>query len=125
MKITVKPNSKHGTEIRIKDQGHGHPQGVNGDLIVKIRVDPGEGCRWDGDRIVKEVEVPYSTLVLGGKVSVTLPDGVKGKITIPPLSQVGDRQRVKDIDIEFTLAEIEELNESQTDAIQALRNAGL
>ena len=77
MKITVKPNSKHGTEIRIKAQGHGHPQGVNGDLIVKIRVDPGEGCRWDGDRIVKEVEVPYSTLVLGGKVSVTLPDGVK------------------------------------------------
>jgi hypothetical protein len=56
---------------------------------------------------------------------VTLPDGVKGKITIPPLSQVGDRQRVKNIDIEFTLAEIEELNESQTDAIQALRDAGL
>lgn len=125
LKVTVKPKSKHGSEIRIKDQGHGHPQGLNGDLIVTIRVDPGEGCRWDGDRIVKEVEVPYSTLVLGGKVTVTLPDGVKGKITIPPLSQVGDRQRVKDIDIEFTLAEIEELNESQTDAIQALRDAGL
>ena len=124
LKVTVKPKSKHGSEIRIKDQGHGHPQGLNGDLIVKIRVDPGEGCRWDGDRIVKEVEVPYSTLVLGGKVTVTLPDGVKGKITIPPLSQVGDRQRVKDIDIEFTLAEIEELNESQTDAIQALRDDG-
>ena len=62
---------------------------------------------------------------MGGKVTVTLPDGIKGKITIPPLSQVGDRQRVKDIDIEFTLAEIEELDDSQTDAIQALRDAGL
>ncbi len=125
LKVTVKPKSKHGSEIRIKDQGHGHPQGLNGDLIVTIRVDPGEGCHWDGDRIVKEVEVPYSTLVLGGKVTVTLPDGVKGKITIPPLSQVGDRQRVKDIDIEFTLAEIEELDDSQTDAIQGLRDVGL
>ncbi len=125
LKVTVKPKSKHGSEIRIKDQGHGHPQGINGDLIVKIRVDPGEGCRWDGDRIVKEVEVSYSTLVLGGKVTVTLPDGVKGKITIPPLSQVGDRQRVKDIDIEFVLAEIEELDDSQTDAIQGLRDVGL
>ena len=125
LKITVKPNSKHGTEIRIKDQGHGHPQGVNGDLIVKIRVDPGEGCRWDGDRIVKDVEVPYSILLLGGKVTVTLPSGVKGKITIPPLSQVGDRQRIKDIDLELVLAEIEELNDSQLDAIQALRDAGL
>ena len=94
-------------------------------MIVKIRVDPGEGCRWDGDRIVKEVEVPYSTLVLGGKVTVTLPDGVKGKITIPPLSQVGDRQRVKNIDIEFILAEIEKLDESQKDAIRQLRDLGL
>jgi hypothetical protein len=58
-------------------------------------------------------------------VTVTLPSGVKGKITIPPLSQVGDRQRVKDIDLELVLAEIEELNESQTDAIQALRDSGL
>ena len=125
LKITVKPNSKHGTEIRIKNQGHGHPQGTNGDLIVKIRVDPGEGCRWDGDRIVKEIEVPYSTLVLGGKVTVTLPSGVKGKITISPLSQVGDRQRVKDIDIEFVLAEVETLNDFQNDAVEALRDVGL
>ena len=125
LNVTVKPNSKHGKEIRLKDQGHGHPQGINGDLIVKIRIDPGEGCHWDGDRIVKEIEVTYSTLVLGGKVTVTLPSGVKGKITIPPLSQVGDRQRVKDIDIEFVLAEIEELDDSQRDSLESLRDSGL
>ncbi|RJV00019.1 MAG: J domain-containing protein [Candidatus Poseidoniales archaeon] len=125
LSVNVKPDSKHGKEIRLKDQGHGHPRGVNGDLIVKIRIDPGEGCYWDDDRVVKEIEVPYSTLVLGGKVTVKLPSGVKGKITIPPLSQVGDRQRVKDIDLEFVLAEVEELSQSQEDAIQALRDAGL
>ena len=125
LKINVKPKSKHGAEVRIKDQGHGHPRGINGDLIVKIRVDPGEGCRWDGDRIVKEIEVPYSTLVLGGKVTVKLPSGVKGKITIPPLSQVGDRQRVKDIDIEFILAEVEDLSKPQRNAVSALRDVGL
>ena len=125
LKINVKPKSKHGTEVRIKDQGHGHPQGVNGDLIVKIRVDPGEGCRWDGDRIVKDVEVPYYTLLLGGKVTVTLPSGVKGKITIPPLSQVGDRQRVKDIDLELVLSDTTELNQSQKDALNKLKDAGL
>lgn len=125
LKIKVKPKSKHGTEVRIKDQGHGHPQGVNGDLIVKIRVDPGEGCRWDGDRIVKDVEVPYSTLLLGGKVTVTLPSGVKGKITIPPLSQVGDRQRIKDIDLEFVLSDTPELNQSQKDALNKLKDVGL
>ena len=57
LKIKVNPGAKHGKEIRVKGQGHGHPQGVNGDLIVNVRIDPGEGCRWDGNRGVKEVEV--------------------------------------------------------------------
>ncbi len=125
LKVTIKPNSKHGTEIKIAGQGHGHPQGTNGDLIVKIKVDPGEGCYWDGDRVVKEVEIPYSTLILGGKVTVTLPSGVKGKITVPPFSQVGDRQRIKDVDLEFVLVDITELDEFQTDAIESLRELGL
>ena len=125
LKVTVKAKTKHGKEMRLKGQGHGHPQGVNGDLIIKIRVDPGEGCRWDGNRIVKEIEVTYSQLMLGGKVDIKLPSGVKGRITIPPLSQVGDRQRVKDIDIEFTLVEQDELNEYQKDALEGLKDVGL
>ena len=123
--VKVNKNTRHGKEIRVKDQGHGHPQGVNGDLIVNIRIDPGEGCRWDGGRIVKEVEVPYSTLMLGGKVTVTLPTGIKGKISIPALSQVGDRQRVKNIDIEFILSEIETLDDSQKEILEALKEKGL
>ncbi|MDC3290147.1 DnaJ domain-containing protein [bacterium] len=125
LSVKVDKNTRHGKEIRLKDQGHGHPRGVNGDLIVNIRIDPGEGCRWDGGRIVKEVEVPYSTLMLGGKVTVTLPTGVKGKISVPPLSQVGDRQRVKNIEIEFVLAEIETLDESQKEIIESLKEKGL
>jgi len=125
LKINVKQNSAHGKETRLKGQGHGHPNGVNGDLIVKIRVDPGEGCRWDGNRVVKEIEVTYSQLMLGGKVDVTLPSGLKGRITIPPLSQVGDRQRVKDVDIEFVLKEILELDKSQQDALSKLKDSGL
>mgnify|MGYP006135957317 CR=1 FL=1 len=121
----VSPGVNHGKEIRIKGQGHGHPQGSKGDLIINIRIDPGEGCRWDGGRIVKEVEVSYSTLALGGKVTVTLPSGVKGKITVPSLSQVGDRQRVKDIDLEFILAELDELDKSQKEALETLKGVGL
>ena len=125
LNVKVAKNTRHGKEIRVKDQGHGHPRGVNGDLIVNIRVDPGEGCRWDGGRIVKEVEIPYSTLMLGGKVTVTLPTGIKGKISVPPLSQVGDRQRVKNIDIEFILTEIETLDDSQKNILESLKEKGL
>mgnify|MGYP006066085303 CR=1 FL=1 len=58
-------------------------------------------------------------------MTVTLPSGVKGKITIPPLSQVGDRQRIKDIDLELILAEIEELDDNQKDAVKSLQDLGL
>lgn len=125
LRVKVKPGSKNGSDMRLKGQGHGHPQGVNGDLIVKIRIDPGEGCRWDGNRIVKEVEITYSTLLLGGKVTVELPNGVKGKITIPPLSQNGDRQRINNIDLEFVLAETEKLTKKQKNALDALKDVGL
>jgi hypothetical protein len=63
--------------------------------------------------------------MLGGKVTVTLPTGVKGKISVPPLSQVGDRQRVKNIDIEFILSEIEILDEAQKEILESLKEKGL
>ena len=69
--------------------------------------------------------VPYSTMMLGGKVTVTLPTGVTGKISVPPLSQVGDRQRVKNIDIEFVLSEVDNLNEAQKEVLESLKENDL
>jgi DnaJ-class molecular chaperone len=125
LKVTVDARVKHGKEIKLKGQGHGHPQGDAGDLIVRIRVDPGQGCRWDDGRVVKDIPLSYSLLMLGGKTEVTLPDGVKGRITIPPLSQIGDRQRVKDIDLEFVLDDSENLSKAQIAALNKLANVGL
>ncbi len=125
LKVKVDASSKHGTEIKLKGQGHGHPQGDAGDLIVRIRVDPGIGCRWDDGRIVKDIPLPYSLLMLGGKTGITLPDGVKGRITIPPLSQTGDRQRVKGIDLEFVLEDSEKLTKTQITALKKLADVGL
>ena len=125
LKVKVETNAKHGIEIKLKGQGHGHPQGDAGDLIVRIRVDPGVGCRWDDGRIVKDIPLSYSLLMLGGKTEITLPDGVKGRITIPPLSQIGDRQRVKGIDLEFMLEDGEKLSKAQITALKKLSDVGL
>ena len=125
LKVKVDANGKHGTEIKLKGQGHGHPQGDAGDLIVRIRVDPGVGCRWDDGRIVKDIPLSYSLLMLGGKTEITLPDGIKGRITIPSLSQIGDRQRVKGVDLEFVLEDGEKLSKMQIAALKKLADVGL
>ena len=125
LKVKVDAGGKHGMEIKLKGQGHGHPQGDAGDLIVRIRVDPGQGCRWDDGRVIKDIPLSYSLLMLGGKTEITLPDGVKGRITIPPLSQIGDRQRIKGIDLEFVLEDSEKLSKAQIAALKKLADVSL
>ena len=132
LRMTLDPGSAHGTAKRLRGQGHEHPEGATGDAIVTLRIDPGEDRRWEEGRLVQSVQVPYSTLVLGGKVEVTLPDGRAGRLTVPEGSMVGDRRRMPgqgyaegDLDLEFELAEHTSLDEAQAEALARLRDLGL
>ncbi|MGB0490454.1 MAG: DnaJ domain-containing protein [Candidatus Poseidoniaceae archaeon] len=132
LRMTIEPGRAHGTAKRLRGQGHEHPEGATGDAIVTLRIDPGEDRRWEEGRLVQSVQVPYSTLVLGGKVEVTLPDGRAGRLTVPEGSMVGDRRRMPgqgyangDLDLEFELAEVGPLDEAQAEALTRLRDLGL
>ena len=125
IRVNVKPQSKHGHKLTLKGQGHGHPDGVPGDLIIRIKIDPGQGCRWEQGRIVQSVEIQYSTLVLGGKVNVQLPNGMKARVTIPENSLIGDRFRIKEYDIELGLLPNQTLTDEQKTLLEKLRTAGL
>ena len=132
MKTKLEPGVKHGTVKRMKGQGHDHPEGDAGDVLLTIRIDAGEGRYWDGDNLIQEVQTAYSTLMLGGKVEVKLPSGKEGLLTVSPNTQVGDRRRMSgagiqggDLDLEFILLESEELSEKQKKALEKLRDTGL
>ena len=132
MKLRLDAGAKHGTTKTIKGQGHDHPEGERGDVIVTVRIDAGEAFRWEGNVLVQEVPVPYSVLMLGGKVSVRLLSGKVGRLAVAPLTQVGDRRRMAkagydggDLALEFTLAEPETLTTSQEAALKALGDEGL
>ncbi len=132
LRMTLDPGAAHGTAKRLRGQGHEHPEGTTGDAIVTLRIDPGEDRRWEEGRLVQSVQVPYSTLMLGGKVEVTLPDGRAGRLTVPEGSLVGDRRRMPgqgyakgDLDLEFELAEHASLDEAQAEALARLRDLGL
>ena len=132
MKTKLEPGVKHGTVKRMKGQGHDHPEGDAGDVLLTIRIDAGEGRYWDGDNLIQEVQTAYSTLMLGGKVEVKLPSGKEGLLTVSPNTRVGDRRRMSgagiqggDLDLEFILLESEELSVKQKKALEKLRETGL
>jgi DnaJ-class molecular chaperone len=132
MKTKLEPGVKHGTVKRMKGQGHDHPEGDAGDVLLTIRIDAGEDYYWDGDSLIQEVQTAYSTLMLGGKVKVKLPSGKEGLLTVPANTQVGDRRRMTgagiqggDLDLEFVLMETEELTNEQRDALEKLSKTGL
>tara|TARA_B100001113_G_scaffold319781_1_gene288629 strand:+ start:1874 stop:2758 length:885 start_codon:yes stop_codon:yes gene_type:complete len=131
-RIRLKPGEQHGTVKRLKQQGNEHPQGTPGDLHVTIRIDAGEGRRWENGILVQEIAIPFSTMMLGGKVKIELPNGKSGLLKVTENSQSGDRRRMNgagynggDLDLEFVLNELEELTNEQKSAIEALRELGL
>ena len=132
LQTTIKPGVKHGTVSRLRGQGHDHPEGDPGDVLLTVRIQFGEGRRWDGSTLVQEVQVAYSTLMLGGKVKVKLPSGKTIKLSVAPETHVGDRRKVPnagydggDLEREFVLPEPEGLTKDQIKALETLRDKGL
>ena len=132
MKLRLNPGVTHGTTKTLKGQGHDHPEGERGDVVVSVRIDAGKAYRWEGDQLIMEVPVPYSVMMLGGKVSVKLLSGKTGNLSVDPLTQVGDRRRMGkagynggDLTLEFVLEEPEALTKEQQKALKDLGSTGL
>ena len=130
--LNVPKGAKHGQQLKLPKMGNEHPTGEPGDLTVTLRIDAEEGRRWEGEHLVQEVAVSYSTLMLGGEVRVSTPVGKTVSVKVAPATRIGDRKRLPkmgfagaDLDIEFTLDEPESLTPSQREALEALRDAGM
>ena len=112
--------------------GNEHPYGTPGDLTLIVRIDPGENRRWESNRLIQMVHVPYTTLLLGGETTMITPTGRKIRLTIDPGSLPGDRRRIpgegiggSPFDIELALAEPGPISDEITDALNHLKDLGL
>ena len=112
--------------------GNEHPKGEPGDLTVTLRSDADEGRRWEGEHLIQEVAVSYSTLMLGGEVRVATAAGKTVSVKVAAATRIGDRKRLPkvgyagaDLDIEFILDELDSLSTSQKEALESLRDTGL
>ncbi len=95
-KIEVKIPSgvRDGSRIRIANEGGaGVMGGAKGDLYFRIHVRPHERFRREEDNLLLDVDVPLTTLVLGGEIEVpTLARPVRMKV--PPATASGRQFRL-------------------------------
>lgn len=95
LEIDIPAGIDNGQTIRVNGGGEAGPKGAPaGDLFVNVRVTPSQKFARDGDNVVSEIEVPYSVLVLGDKVSVDTLDG-EMMVKVPAGTPAGKALRLK------------------------------
>jgi len=76
VKVKIPPNVKTGTKVRIKNEGNrGRNGGVNGDLILIIKVTKVEKFVYSGFDILYELPLTPSEAALGATISIPIPEG--------------------------------------------------
>ncbi|MEA2586229.1 MAG: molecular chaperone DnaJ [Thermomicrobiales bacterium] len=95
--IEVKIPAGVTTGSRIRVAGHGgagQNGGPNGDVYLRVTVQPDSRFERTGDDLRTEVEVPLYTAILGGEALVSTPTG-RVAMTIPPETQAGKLFRLR------------------------------
>ena len=93
--VKIPPGVRDGSKLRIAGKGgQGMDGGPPGDLYIQIRIRPHPIFSRKGDDIYSTVEVSIPEAVLGGKVQVSILDGMVN-MTIPPGTQNGQKLRLK------------------------------
>ena len=95
-KITVKipKNVKNGTKLRIAGEGNnGENGGKNGDLFLKIKIEPNSRVAFDGNNIIYSIPITPFEAVLGGKISIPSFDGNLA-LKLPPQTHSGQKFRL-------------------------------
>jgi len=92
----------------LKMQGQGNAparEGISGDLNIKINVLPHKVLIRNGIDILLDLHLPYTTLMLGGKITIPTVGGLH-ELTIPELTQSGTVMRLKNKGIKMLNREI-------------------
>ncbi len=95
IEVRIPAGVDNGSKVRVAGEGQpGIGGGPRGDLYLVISVRPDPNFERKGDDLYTEVPVDLTTLMLGGEAQITLPDGKRLLLTIPPETQNGQEFRL-------------------------------
>lgn len=90
LEVRIPAGVDTGSKVRVAGQGQlGIGGGPRGDLFLIVEVHPDANIRRTGDDLFMDVALSASIAKQGGEVPITLPDGKRLGLTIPPETQNG------------------------------------
>lgn len=95
IKVTVPAGIDEGQILTLRGEGNcGINGGYDGDLMLKVKVDSHSMLERDGYDLKLEVPIPFTTSLLGGKITIPSLEG-KLELNIPELTQTGTTFKLK------------------------------
>jgi curved DNA-binding protein len=97
-KVSVKIPAGIESGKKLRVTGKGNPSqfgGPHGDLYLLINILPHELFTRDGDDLLVDQKIPFSTMVLGGKVDVPTLEGKTLSVKVPHATQANAKLRLK------------------------------
>lgn len=96
LEVKIPAGVEDGTRLRLGGQGEAGQNGAQpGDFYIDVRVRPDKRFERDGNDLIMRIDVPFTTLALGGEIEIETIDSKKLSVNVSPGTQVGDRMRVR------------------------------
>lgn len=139
-KVSVKipAGIETGKKLRVAGKGSPSPMGgPPGDLYLLIKVEPHPVFTREGTHLTMDLQIPYSSAVLGAEVEVPTLEGKQLKVKVPPGCQPQAKLRLRkhglpdsggtrgDLLVKIVVAVPKTLPEEQKELVEKLKEAGL
>ncbi len=94
--VKIPAGIEDGARLRLGGQGEaGANGGPAGDFYLDVRVRRDEKFERDGANLIMHVDLPFTTLALGGEIEIETIDDKKLSVKVPSGTQVGEKLRVR------------------------------
>lgn len=96
LEVEIPAGVEDGTRLRLAGQGEAGQNGAPaGDFYLDVHVRLDKRFERDGVDLITKIDVPFTTLALGGEIEVETIDNKKLSVKVPAGTQVGEKLRVR------------------------------
>jgi curved DNA-binding protein len=137
--VRIPAGIETGKKLRISGKGAPSPTGgPPGDLYLLIRVELHPTFTREGSQLSMDLQIPYSSAVLGAEVEVPTLEGKQLKVKVPPGCQPQAKLRLRkhglpdgqggargDLLVKILVAVPKDMSDEQKDLVNRLKESGL
>lgn len=96
LEVKIPAGIEDGARLRLAGQGEAGVNGAPaGDFYLDIRIKPDKRFERNGADLIMHMDVPFTTLALGGEIEIDTIDDKKLAVKVPAGTQVGEKLRVR------------------------------